>query len=89
MCGRNWLQWLGLLPVLKGFRVQLTVRVSGVLLGKAVSMWTWQVCCGCVNHCKYGVNNEDTRRKFENYPLMETKSGMVRASVEPSINRSI
>ena len=36
-----------------GCRVQLTVRVSGVLIKKAVSMWSWQVCCGSVNHCMY------------------------------------
>ena len=72
----------------------MTIRVSEVLLGKAVSKWSWQVCCGSVNHCINGAgrmhqNDRDGRRKFENYPPLETNPGVVRAILEPHINRNI
>ena len=34
-------------------------------------------------------NNEDARRKFENYPLMESNPGVILAILEPYINRNI
>ena len=34
-------------------------------------------------------NEEDTGGKFENYPIMETNPGVVRAILEPCINRNI
>ena len=68
-----------------GFRVQLTVRVSGVLLGKVVIIWDTEL--GEV----FYHNDEDVRRKFENYPLMETSPGAARFELFLSriINRNI
>ena len=38
----------------------------------------------------FNQNDEDARRKFENYPLMEaTNPGVVRAILEPCININI
>ena len=34
-------------------------------------------------------NDEDARRKFENYSLMDTNRGVLRAVLEPYINRNI
>ena len=34
-------------------------------------------------------NDEDVRRKFENYPLMEKNPAVVRAILKPYINRNI
>ena len=55
---------------------------SMLWIRKSLSIWRRKNSCVI-------ENDEDAHRKFENYPLMETSPGEIRAFLEAHISRNI
>ena len=73
--------------VISASKYSLTWK-SALLYGRGQYSVTLQIIVSISRGELLYQNDEDVHLKFENYPLMETNPGVVRAILEPHIKRS-